>query len=149
MKKVLLILLTIISTITLTACGDTKVPPTESQFTESLTAKNFTIENQTDTLNIATLKSYYIATESQGRYKYEYYVFENEAAAQGYYVSKRDSLGGQGQNSEVTSGNIAKYTQIASDGYSVVSRVGSAILYTKAPNELRELVKEEVKEIGF
>lgn len=149
MKKILLILLILLTTITLTGCGDTKVPPTETQFSESLTAKNFTIENLTDTQSIATLKSYYIAIDPNNRYKYEYYVFENEAAAQGYYVSKRDSLGGQGQNSEVTAGNIAKYTQIASDGYSVVSRVGSAILYTRAPNELRELIKEEVKEIGF
>lgn len=150
MKKLALILLIPVLSILVIGCGDTKEALNSETFQESLKVKNFTVVDETTLVaNQSSIESYFVATHPSNFYKLEFYIFNSEAAAQSYYVKERDTLGGQGSYNELNVGNFSKYTQICNGKYSIVSRVGSTVLYSNVDDVYRNEVNILLKEIGY
>lgn len=151
MKKKIIILIVLLSAIFLTGCGDTKESLNSETFTTQLEEKNFTIVEQTDNLlyDTSSIESYMVATSPDGTYQLEFFIYTNESSAQAFYAKQKEHLGNLGANSELNVGNFSKYTQTSNGKFSVVSRVGSTLLYTTVDEMYRTEVNDLIKEIGY
>lgn len=151
MKKKIIILVVLLSAIFLTGCGDTKESLNTETFSSKLEEKNFTIVDQTASLiyDSSSIESYIVATSPEGTYYLEFYIYTNESSAQAFYAKQKEQLGNLGANSELNVGNFSKYTQTTNEKFSVVSRVGSTLLYTTVDEIYRTEVNDLIKEIGY
>ena len=151
MKKKITIFLILIITFLLTGCGDTKASLNTETFKEKLEAKGFTVVDETSNLleNTTSVEAYYIASPPEDDYQLNFYMYTNEGTAQAFYAKQKESLGANGSANEISVGNFSKYTLIGNGKFSVVSRVGSTLLYTTVDEYYRTQVNDLIKEIGY
>ena len=152
MKKKLLFVLILLSTLFITGCT-TKETLEPNQFKTQIEKKGFIVVDQTSAvihLN-ADLTYSYIATTPDQRYAVEYYSFNGESGAQAFYAQKHADVtatGGQ-VSSELNQGNYQKYTLNHNGKYTVISRISNTVLFVHADKNYMEEIIIVVKDIGY
>ena len=152
MKKKLLFVLILLSTLFITGCT-TKETLEPNQFKTQIEKKGFIVVDQTSAvihLN-ADLTYSYIATTPDERYAVEYYSFNGESGAQAFYAQKHADItatGGQ-VSSELNQGNYQKYTLNHNGKYTVISRISNTVVFVHADKNYMEEINIVVKDIGY
>lgn len=152
MKKKLLFVLILLSTLFITGCT-TKETLEPNQFKTQIEKKGFIVVDQTSAvihLN-ADLTYSYIATKPDERYAVEYYSFNGESGAQAFYAQKHADItatGGQ-VSSELNQGNYQKYTLNHNGKYTVISRISNTVVFVHADKNYMEEINIVVKDIGY
>ena len=152
MKKKLLFVLILLSTLFITGCT-TKETLEPNQFKTQIEKKGFIVVDQTSAvihLN-ADLTYSYIATTPDQRYAVEYYSFNGESGAQAFYAQKHADVtatGGQ-VSSELNQGNYQKYTLNHNGKYTVISRISNTVVFVHADKNYMEEINIVVKDIGY
>lgn len=152
MKKKLLLVILLFITIFITGCT-TKESLDASNFKKIMEKKSFNVVEQTSNVisQNKAVEISYNAESSDQRYSIEYYSFNSEISAQGFYAKKQAELaktGSQAQT-ELNVGNYSKYTIIYNGKYTAISRVSNTIIYVTADNNYAEEIKTLLKEIGY
>lgn len=152
MKKKLLFVLILLSTLFITGCT-TKETLEPNQFKTQIEKKGFIVVDQTSAvihLNADLIYSY-IATTPDERYAVEYYSFNGESGAQAFYAQKHADItatGGQ-VSSELNQGNYQKYTLNHNGKYTVISRISNTVVFVHADKNYMEEINIVVKDIGY
>ena len=151
MKKKLLISLLILTLFFITGCT-TKATLSVETFSRTMEKKGFTINDATaEFLTIPGVEKHLIAQSIDKGYQIQFYILDSEITAQSVYAQCKDKFAstGAGSNTEVSSGNFQKYTQVNNGKYSVVSRISNTIIYVNADNIYQEQIKSILKDIGY
>lgn len=152
MKKKLLFVLILLSTIFITGCT-TKETLEPNQFKTQIEKKGFIVVDQTSAvihLN-ADLNYSYIATTPDERYAIEYYSFNGESGAQAFYAQKHADItatGGQ-VSTELNQGNYQKYTLNHNGKYTIISRISNTVVFVHADKNYMEEINIIVKDVGY
>lgn len=152
MKKKLLFVLILLSTIFITGCT-TKETLEPNQFKIQIEKKGFIVVDQTSAvihLN-ADLNYSYIATTPDERYAIEYYSFNGESGAQAFYAQKHADItatGGQ-VSTELNQGNYQKYTLNHNGKYTIISRISNTVVFVHADKNYMEEINIIVKDVGY
>ena len=152
MKKKLLFVLILLSTLFITGCT-TKETLEPNQFKTQIEKKGFIVVDQTSAvihLN-ADLNYSYIATTPDERYAIEYYSFNGESGAQAFYAQKHADItatGGQ-VSTELNQGNYQKYTLNHNGKYTIISRISNTVVFVHADKNYMEEIKIIVKDVGY
>lgn len=152
MKKKLLLVILLITTIFITGCT-TKESLEASNFKKIMEKKGFSVADQTSNVisQNSAVEISYNAETSDKRYSIEYYAFDGEVSAQGFYAKKQAELGATGSQAttELNVGNYSKYTMIYNGKFAAISRVSNTVVYVNADNNYAEEIKTLLKEIGY
>lgn len=152
MKKKLLFVLILLSTLFITGCT-TKETLEPNQFKTQIEKKGFIVVDQTSAvihLN-ADLNYSYIATTPDERYAIEYYSFNGESGAQAFYAQKHADItatGGQ-VSTELNQGNYQKYTLNHNGKYTIISRISNTVVFVHADKNYMEEINIIVKDVGY
>ncbi len=152
MKKKLLFVLILLSTLFITGCT-TKETLEPNQFKIQIEKKGFIVVDQTSAvihLN-ADLNYSYIATTPDERYAIEYYSFNGESGAQAFYAQKHADItatGGQ-VSTELNQGNYQKYTLNHNGKYTIISRISNTVVFVHADKNYMEEINIIVKDVGY
>lgn len=152
MKKKLLLVLLLIGTLFITGCT-TKEKLEPNNFKKIMEKKEFAVVDQTGEVlsEIGNVELSYIATTPDQRYSIEYYSFDGEVSAQGFYAKKQAELGSTGSQvyTELNTGNYSKYTMIYNDKFTAISRVSNTAVYVTADKIYEEEIKQLLLDIGY
>lgn len=152
MKKKILFVLMLLSTLFITGCT-TKESLEPNQFKTQIEKKGFVVVDQTSAVMYlnADLSYSYIATTPDQRYSIEYYSFNGEAGAQAFYAQKyaETTATGGHVSSELNQGNYQKYTLNHNGKYTVISRVSNTIVYLHTDKNYMEEINIIIKDIGY
>lgn len=152
MKKKLLLGLLLIGLLFITGCtAKEKLEP--SNFKKIMEKKGFIVTEQT---GIAIAEggnvdlSYKAETPDQ-RYVINFYEFDGEVSAQGFYAKKQAELGSTGSQvyTELNLGNYSKYTMIYHERFAAISRVSNTVVYVDTEKNYQEEVKQLLLDIGY
>lgn len=152
MKKKILLFILLIGTFFLTGCtAKEKLEP--SNFKKIMEKKEFVVVDQTGIAlsEIGNVELSYIASTSDNRYSIEYYSFDGEVSAQGFYAKKQAELGSTGSQvyTELNLGNYSKYTMIYNGYFTAISRVSNTAVYVTADKIYEEEIKQLLLDIGY
>lgn len=152
MKKKILLILLLFFTLTVTGCT-TKEKLESSNFKKIMEKKEFVVvDNTKEALSeIGSVEMSYKATEPSGRYILEYYSFDGEVSAQGFYAKKQAELGTTGSQvyTELNQGNYSKYTMLYHDKFTAIARVSNTIIYVTADKNYQDEIKKILLDIGY
>lgn len=152
MKKKLLLGILLIGLLFITGCtAKEKLEP--SNFKKIMEKKGFIVTEQT---GIAIAEggnvdlSYKAETPDQ-RYVINFYEFDGEVSAQGFYAKKQAELGSTGSQvyTELNLGNYSKYTMIYHERFAAISRVSNTVVYVDTEKNYQEEVKQLLLDIGY
>ena len=152
MKKKLLLGLLFIGLLFITGCtAKEKLEP--SNFKKIMEKKGFIVTEQT---GVAIAEggnvdiSYKAETPDQ-RYVINFYEFDGEVSAQGFYAKKQAELGSTGSQvyTELNLGNYSKYTMIYHERFAAISRVSNTVVHVDTEKNYQEEVKQLLLDIGY
>lgn len=152
MKKKLLLGILLIGLLFITGCtAKEKLEP--SNFKKIMEKKGFIVTEQTG-IAIAeggNVDISYKAESPDQRYVINFYEFDGEVSAQGFYAKKQAELGSTGSQvyTELNLGNYSKYTMIYHERFAAISRVSNTVVYVDTEKNYQEEVKQLLLDIGY
>ncbi len=152
MKKKLLLGILLIGLLFITGCtAKEKLEP--SNFKKIMEKKGFIVTEQTG-VAIAeggNVDVSYKAESPDQRYVINFYEFDGEVSAQGFYAKKQAELGSTGSQvyTELNLGNYSKYTMIYHERFAAISRVSNTVVYVDTEKNYQEEVKQLLLDIGY
>ena len=152
MKKKILLVLLLIGTLFITGCtAKEKLEP--NNFKKIMEKKEFVVVDNTGIAlsEIGNVELRYTASPQDQRYTIEYYSFDGEVSAQGFYAKKQAELGSTGSQvyTELNLGNYSKYTMIYNGKFTAISRVSNTAVYVTADKIYEEEIKQLLLDIGY
>ena len=152
MKKKLLLGLLLIGLLFITGCtAKEKLEP--SNFKKIMEKKGFIVTEQTGTAIAegGNVDLSYKAETPDQRYVINFYEFDGEVSAQGFYAKKQAELGSTGSQvyTELNLGNYSKYTMIYHERFAAISRVSNTVVYVDTEKNYQEEVKQLLLDIGY
>ena len=151
MKKILLLLISIMLLFTITGCNTGKKAITAEEFKSRMTQQGYQIKDVSEKYAGKGAKSVLIAVKDG--YQIEFYVTENKDYAVGSYNLNKEKFektkGNNMVETQKSIGNISKYTLKSNSTYKVVSRVGDTFIFINAPGSKTEEIQEVLKKLGY
>ncbi|NLN97469.1 MAG: hypothetical protein GX127_03610 [Eubacteriaceae bacterium] len=147
MKRILAILLAL-SIILLAGCGAKKSGMANDDFKAQMLEKGYEIVDATDKVNPNTIGAVSIAIKDG--YQIEYYVAHSVDKAQTVYdlnVSSFKEVDGEENNSQ--KGNYSSYEKTSADTFYTISKVDNTFIYSVAPVEYKDEIKQVIKDLGY
>lgn len=151
----LLILVLILGTAALTACGGEsarKRAISGGEFESQMESAGFTVYNITDQYDY-TEAVVEVLIAKAAAYQIEFYDMATaDDAITAFDANKEDfksASASKSSEAEVSFGNGARYAVTASGMYMLVSRVGNTFLYLNVPEQYKNEVVGLVKDLGY
>ena len=151
-KKILLLLLLIISLFTITGCGK-RTPLNSTDFVDLMEQNEYKTTNVKEQFNeYSQIKNAFIAQNSGMTYQIEYYELDTEEDAKSFYNGNRDRFKNMekiDKYKNIDLDNYQKYVQTTDTVYSLIARIDNTIIYANVKIEYKEEVKKIVEKLGY
>lgn len=148
------VLILIVLTILLTACGVKKEALDEDEFIIIMKKEGFNIvnvENQFE--QYGYFEDAYIAIDPNSNYQIEFYELEDDNYAKRFYENNKQKFESQKSGKNVSSYkeliNTGKYTLTTEESYKVVSRIEDTVVYLDVDKKYKEEVNNILKKLGY
>ena len=152
MKKKILSTILLIAVLLVTGCT-TKEKLEPSNFKKIMEKQGFTVTDQTGIAlsEVGNVEVSYKAESADKRYVINFYEFDGEASAQGFYAKKQVELASTGSQvyTELNLGNYSKYTMIYHERFAAISRVSNTVICVDTEKNYQEEVKQLLLDIGY
>lgn len=147
MKRFSKILVFVLITLVLGACGDKKsLKP--SEVTKKLSDNGFSVIDVTSQMEDKSIS--YVSSANNGKFQIEYYVFANEKDAKEAYKNNKESFENNKTKGKESKGkSYEKYTQQLSDTYNLITRVDNTLLYSSVNIEYKKDLNKVIKDLGY
>ena len=152
-KKVLTILLFLITVCCLTGCGNKKAI-TIDEYKDIMSTNSFVLNNAKNRISVnSNIKDIYIAANPKDNYQIEFYVLESVDTAKIFFSENKTRFSKEvGKNKIETKskkGNSEKYTVTSLGQYRLVSRIENTVIYLDTRESNKKKVDEILKELGY
>lgn len=151
-KRSILLTLVVIMLFMLTGCGK-KTVITDENFKSFFEGKGYTIYDVTSQFSANEIVKSASLAESDKGYQIEFYVLSNEAEATGMFNTNKANFetykGNSSSESSGSASNYSTYTLTTSGYYMHLCRVDNTLLYLKISEEYKDVVKKQIKELGY
>jgi len=131
-----------------------KVSISASEFRNKMSQKGLEITDANSQFaQYSFIKQVYIAGNKSESYQIEFYEFDNESYATGFYnnnASKfQETKGNVAAETNFSGKNYAKYTLSSNNQYMVISRVNNTVIYIDADSSYKNEIENILKEIDY
>jgi len=150
MKKTIIIGVTVLLALSLSACAFQKTAITAEDFTRIATSLGYSVDDATEQMEGNTETSLLAYDEAQD-FQIEFHVVSTRSQASTAYSENKAKFDGIGAGSNLTmSGmNWASYAKTAGGKYSYVAYIETTMVYVSAPEEYKQDIKDFISELGY
>lgn len=150
MKKIVLVLISVILVVGLTGCVSSRTI-SEKKALDEFSKNGFTTLDITSELKDVNIKSAYAV--NNGKIQIEYYIYKNKEVAKKVYKYDKEEFKktkSKRSKEKETSGKIYdKYTLTLSDTYDVVTRKDNTLIYASVSLNDMKVLKKMLGKIGY
>lgn len=147
MKKLFKFIICILLVIALSGCGNKDALNKDTFYTE-LTNLGFGVMDVTSQIEDKNIKTIY--TANNGKYQFEFYIFDKKENALAAYKSNRDYLKQKkGKEKEIEKENYNKFTFTIDNEYSVVVRNDNTLIFASINEEFKNDIEKVLSKIGY
>ena len=147
MKKLFKFIICILLVIALSGCGNKDALNKDTFYTE-LTNLGFGVMDVTSQIEDKNIKTIY--TANNGKYQFEFYIFDKKENALAAYKSNRDYLKQKkGKEKEIEKENYNKFTFTIDNEYSVVVRKDDTLIFASINEEFKNDIEKVLSKIGY
>lgn len=147
MKKLFKFIICILLIITLSGCGN-KEALSKDTFYNELSNLGFSVVDVTEQMEDENIKTLY--TANNGKYQFEFYIFDKKENALTAYKSNRDYLKQKnGKEKEIEKENYNKFTSTIDNEYSVVVRNDNTLIFASINKEFKNDIEKVLSKIGY
>jgi len=140
-------------TVSFVGCSS-KMPITSNQFSQTMIAANFTVENvtaRTQTNGLAT--SVIVAVKDDGSYQIEFWELTDGEVGKNVYNNNKKQLSKEHSSKAVLSefnlGNYNYYAFTADGNFHMVTRIDNTMLYCEVDKEYKEEIIDFAEQLGY
>ena len=148
MKKILMILMLVLCTFALTACGK-KEALSDNDMKNKLVELGFDVNDLTSYMEDSNVKV--VRSANNGKYQIEYYVFKTNDNAKSAYEGnvKTFEENKKYKGEKKSKDNYDKYIQKTDDYYNSVIRIDNTLLYVSINIGYKNDVKKVINKLGY
>ena len=147
MKKVFKFIICILLIITLNGCGK-KESLNKDTFYNELSALGFGVVDVTGQMEDKSVKTLY--TANNGKYQFEFYVFDNSENALNAFNGNKDYLTQKkGKEKEITKEEYNKFISVKDNEYNVIVRLKETLIFTSINSEYKKDFEKVLSDIGY
>lgn len=147
MKKLFKFIICILLVIALSGCGNKDALNKDTFYTE-LTNLGFGVMDVTSQIEDKNIKTIY--TANNGKYQFEFYIFDKKENALAAYKSNRDYLKQKkGKEKETKKESYNKFTFTIDNEYSVVVRKDDTLIFASINEEFKNDIEKVLSKIGY
>ena len=151
-KKIILLIVLLLSIFTFTGCSINKKVLTKEEFKTKMEDKGYKVTDDSEGYaDYEHFKNVSIATKDD--YRIEYYEFDKLDYAKDIYEKSKEELEDENHVAkstlEVNFGNHQKYEVTASKKYNITMRVDKTMIYVTTEEKYKKEIIEVLKEIGY
>ena len=153
MKRIISLLFVIVCMLSLCACSFSKDPISSEDFISYFEGKGYQVEDITSQFDSEMVDSDVIVMNTENDYQIEFYDLTSDVYAKNLFANNKNDINAEIQGNTLTNsaeiGNASKYSKNNDSVYGIISRIADTVIYSDGSVDNIEIVKTELKDLGY